>query len=150
VTSSYLEGTHNALAAFGYNRDGKRGKMLCDEQGNALFIEEIRPVYVQLEASTRGHALVVMLAHRLIKELEQCWSGQDLKVEEGLKQLSTLCVTDVVVGGEAKDELVPEPRAQIKKLFDLAGVKLPKRIRSRGVVVSTRKKLVDHRPRRSK
>src|SRR6516162_11315792 len=27
VTSSYLEGTHNALAAFGYNRDGKKGKM---------------------------------------------------------------------------------------------------------------------------
>src|SRR6516225_10811684 len=25
VTSSYLEGTHNALAAFGYNRDGKKG-----------------------------------------------------------------------------------------------------------------------------
>jgi hypothetical protein len=111
---------------------------------------ETRPVYVQLEASTRGHALVVMLAHRLIKELEQCWSGEDLKVEEGLKQLSTLCVTEVVVGGEVKDELVPEPRAQVKKLFDLAGVKLPKRIRSRGVVVSTKKKLVGHRPRRSK
>src|SRR6516162_5935710 len=36
VTSSYLEGTHNALAAFGYNRDGKKGKcqivigLLCD------------------------------------------------------------------------------------------------------------------------
>ena len=26
VTSSYLEGTHNELAAFGYNRDGKKGK----------------------------------------------------------------------------------------------------------------------------
>ncbi|MGH8521853.1 MAG: IS1634 family transposase [Gammaproteobacteria bacterium] len=26
VTSSYLEGDHNELAAFGYNRDGKRGK----------------------------------------------------------------------------------------------------------------------------
>ena len=26
VTSSYLEGTENELAAFGYNRDGKRGK----------------------------------------------------------------------------------------------------------------------------
>ena len=25
VTSSYVEGTHNALAAFGYNRDGKKG-----------------------------------------------------------------------------------------------------------------------------
>jgi transposase len=27
VTSSYLEGMHNILAAFGYNRDGKKGKM---------------------------------------------------------------------------------------------------------------------------
>ncbi len=27
VTSSYLEGVHNILAAFGYNRDGKEGKM---------------------------------------------------------------------------------------------------------------------------
>lgn len=26
VTSSYLEGVHNILAAFGYNRDGKKGK----------------------------------------------------------------------------------------------------------------------------
>ena len=26
VTSSYLEGVQNELAAFGYNRDGKRGK----------------------------------------------------------------------------------------------------------------------------
>ena len=39
VTSSYLEGTHNDLGAFGYNRDGKSGKqqivlgLLCDDQG---------------------------------------------------------------------------------------------------------------------
>jgi hypothetical protein len=45
VTSSYLEGTHNALAAFGYNRDGKKGKMqiviglLCDEDGQPVSIE---------------------------------------------------------------------------------------------------------------
>src|SRR4029453_10607626 len=45
VTSSYLEGTHNALAAFGYNRDGKKGKMqiviglLCDEAGHPVSIE---------------------------------------------------------------------------------------------------------------
>jgi transposase len=26
VTSSYLEGVNNVLAAFGYNRDGKKGK----------------------------------------------------------------------------------------------------------------------------
>jgi Transposase DDE domain len=45
VTRSYLEGTHNELAAFGYNRDGKRGKLqivvglLCDEDGHPVSIE---------------------------------------------------------------------------------------------------------------
>jgi hypothetical protein len=45
VTSSYLEGTHNALAAFGYNRDGKKGKLqiviglLCDADGHPISIE---------------------------------------------------------------------------------------------------------------
>src|SRR5438093_8792976 len=45
VTSSYLEGTHNAFAAFGYNRDGKKGKrqivigLLCDEDGHPVSIE---------------------------------------------------------------------------------------------------------------
>jgi hypothetical protein len=45
VTSSYLEGTQNAFAAFGYNRDKKRGKaqvvigLLCDGEGRPLSIE---------------------------------------------------------------------------------------------------------------
>src|SRR5262252_1876801 len=45
VTRSYLEGTHNALAAFGSNRDGKQGKLqiviglLCDEEGHPVSIE---------------------------------------------------------------------------------------------------------------
>src|SRR2546422_4695841 len=45
VTSSYLEGTQNELAAFGSNRDGKKGKrqivigLLCDEDGHAVSIE---------------------------------------------------------------------------------------------------------------
>jgi transposase len=45
VTSSYLEGTENELAAFGYNRDGKRGKrqivigLLCNGEGVPLSVE---------------------------------------------------------------------------------------------------------------
>ena len=45
VTSSYLEGMTNAFGAFGYNRDGKRGKkqivlgLLCDPLGRPLSIE---------------------------------------------------------------------------------------------------------------
>ena len=45
VTSSYLEGQYNYFGAFGYNRDGKKGKMqivigmLCDETGDPLSTE---------------------------------------------------------------------------------------------------------------
>jgi hypothetical protein len=48
VTSTYLEGEHNALAAFGFNRDGKRGKkqivigLLCDEHGRPVALEAFR------------------------------------------------------------------------------------------------------------
>jgi transposase len=44
VTSSYLEGAQNELAAYGYNRDGKRGKLqivvglLTDEAGEPLAV----------------------------------------------------------------------------------------------------------------
>jgi hypothetical protein len=45
VTRSYFEGTHNELAAFGYNRDGTKGKrqivigFLCDAAGAPVSIE---------------------------------------------------------------------------------------------------------------
>lgn len=45
VTSSYFEGTDNELSAFGYNRDGKKGKkqivigLLCNESGVPLSVE---------------------------------------------------------------------------------------------------------------
>jgi len=45
VTSSYLEGDHNELAAYGYNRDGKKGKkqivigLLCDADGEPVSVE---------------------------------------------------------------------------------------------------------------
>ncbi len=45
VTSSYLEGLQNELAAYGYNRDKKKGKLqiviglLCDESGEPVSTE---------------------------------------------------------------------------------------------------------------
>lgn len=111
---------------------------------------EVRPVYVRMEASTRGHVFVVMLAYRLVQKLQQLWASEDITVEEGIGQLSSLCVTEVVVSGQVKDQLVPEGRAQVKKLLELAQVMLPRRLRHRGVVVSTKKKLAESRPRRLK
>jgi transposase len=45
VTSSYLEGTQNELAKYGYNRDGKKGKLqiviglLCDKKGRPISVQ---------------------------------------------------------------------------------------------------------------
>jgi hypothetical protein len=45
VTSSYLEGMHNELGNYGYNRDGKKGKMqiviglLCDQNGDPVSVQ---------------------------------------------------------------------------------------------------------------
>jgi hypothetical protein len=111
---------------------------------------ELRPVHVRLEASTRGQALVVMLAHRLIQELQHCWAGENLTVEEGLKQLSSLCVTEVIVNGVVQDQLLPEPRPQVKKLLALARVELPKKLRYTGRIVPTKKNLKQSRTTRCK
>ena len=60
---------------------------------------ELRPWYVRTEASTRGHALVVMLAYLIIRELRQAWRHLNLTVEEGVAQLATLCALEVRVAG---------------------------------------------------
>lgn len=111
---------------------------------------EMRPFYVRLESSTRGLALVVMLAHRLVKSLEGPWSQENLTVEEGLKALASLCLTEVVIKGQVKDILCPEPRASVKRLLDLVQVPLPKKLRRKDITVATKQKLSEHRPRRSK
>jgi transposase len=111
---------------------------------------EMRPVHVRLEASTRGHVLVVMLAHRLIQELQQCWASENLTVQEAINELSSLCVTEVVVNGTVKDQLVPEGRAQVKRLLELAKVQLPKKLHYTGSIVATRKHLKESRPKRGK
>jgi hypothetical protein len=109
---------------------------------------EMRPIYVQLENSTRGHALVVMLAYRLVHELARRWQALDLTVQEGLKKLSTLCVIEVELADQTSCLTIPEPSADVAQLIELAGVRLPTIFRSRGVKVATRKKLQENRSSR--
>jgi len=56
---------------------------------------EVRPIFLRLEARTRAHAFVVMLAYQIIQYLTSCWSNFDLTVEEGLQALTTLCLVEV-------------------------------------------------------
>jgi hypothetical protein len=86
---------------------------------------ELRPVYLRLADRTRAHALVCLLALRVRQDLEKCWAGLDVTVEEGLRELASLCLEEVVVKGEVVGCRVPEPRESVKRLLAAAGVTLP-------------------------
>jgi len=66
VTSSYMEGQHNALGEYGYNRDGKRGKLqiviglLADREGE--------PLAVRVFAGNSGDPTTVVEQIHIVKE----------------------------------------------------------------------------------
>lgn len=66
VTSSYLEGEHNALGDYGYSRDGKRGKLqiviglLADNEGE--------PLAVRVFAGNTSDPLTVGAQIQIVKE----------------------------------------------------------------------------------
>jgi hypothetical protein len=66
ITSSYLEGRHNALGEYGYNRDGKRGKLqiviglLAGRAGE--------PLAVRVFAGNTGDPATVVEQIRIVKE----------------------------------------------------------------------------------
>ena len=109
---------------------------------------EMRPVYVRLSDRTRGHAFIVMLAYRIVQELAERWHDIELTVEEGIKELTTLCATEMVVNGRPSCNKIPEPRPMVRQLLKTAKVRLPDALPCSGIRVATRKKLVDRRKRR--
>jgi transposase len=106
---------------------------------------EMRPLFVRLESRTRGHALIVMLAYRIVNELAKRWSGIDLTVQEGICELSQLCAIQMNVNGEPQCNKIPEPRESIANLLRSAKVKLPEVLPCKGIKVATRKKLTQNR-----
>jgi Transposase DDE domain len=106
---------------------------------------ELRPWYVRTEASTRGHALVVMLAYLIIRALRQAWSHLNLTVEEGVAQLTTLCALEVRVQGQEPFCRVPKPRETSQRLLEAIGVQLPEVLPQRKGYVVTRTKLPKRR-----
>src|ERR1700675_3869402 len=101
VTSSYLEGEHNALGEFGYNRDGKKGKLqiviglLTDPSGEPLAVRAFRgntadpkTVATQIDILTKKFAVkdVVFVGDRgMVKSKGK----QDLK-GAGFRYISAL------------------------------------------------------------
>jgi hypothetical protein len=101
---------------------------------------EVRPVFVRTEKSTRGHVLVVMLAYMIIRKLRHAWAGFDLTVEEGLKQLSTLCSIEMKVKDHGSCLKIPRPRKKSRELLKALDISMPIVLPHREVRVVTRKK----------
>jgi Transposase DDE domain len=106
---------------------------------------EVRPIFLRLEARTRAHAFVVMLAYQIIRYLASCWSAFDVTVEEGLHALTTLCLVEVSPHNAPSYHCLPTPRDAIARLLHSADIKLPKAFSLSGVRVSTKKKLQSER-----
>lgn len=106
---------------------------------------EMRPIHVRLSSRTRGHALVVMLAYRIVAELARCWQHLDLTVAEGIAELTSLCAMTVNVKGRPQLNRIPQPRESVRQLLDAACVPLPSAVLSHAAKVTTKKKLPPRR-----
>jgi hypothetical protein len=106
---------------------------------------EMRPVNVRLETRTRGHAFVVMLAYSIIYTLASLWRDLDLTIQEGLDQLATLCLTEILIPNTPVSYQLPAPRDSVRQLLDAAHVRLPAKIAPKPSRVATRAKLPDRR-----
>ncbi len=107
---------------------------------------ELRPIHVRLATRTRGHVFVVMLAYRIIQELAIRWQLLDITVEEGIKELCTLCVEEVSFNGAATAfNQIPNPRESVERLIEAARVKMPEVLPSRDIIATTERKLPSSR-----
>ena len=106
---------------------------------------EMRPIFVRKDARTRGHVFVVMLAYLLRMRLREAWRDFDITVEEGLKQLTTLCAIENEIAGQAGFISVPAPRDSVARLFEALEITPPNTLPRRMTRVDTKRKLPDRR-----
>lgn len=100
---------------------------------------EMCPVYVRNEQSTRGHALVVMLALRIITHLQKAWAPCNMTVEEALHALAQYCAMEYT-NDASKPCCCLQPRDSLRSLFEAIHTKLPDFPPRTNARVVTRKK----------
>jgi transposase len=108
---------------------------------------ELRPIYVRKPRRTRGHVFVVMLSYLLVRELREVWRELDSTVEENLKLLSSLSGVRMKVQGN-EVSMIPNPRSELRRLFELAGVAAPQILPRQSGNVDTERKLPSRRKSR--
>ncbi|MCG2726688.1 MAG: IS1634 family transposase [Elusimicrobia bacterium] len=106
---------------------------------------EVKHIFVRTEKSTRAHVFIVMLAYMIERRLRTAWAKLNLTVEEGIKQLSTLCAIEVKIKGQGSCLKIPIPRKNSQELLNALNITLPTVLPHRNVRVVTRKKLMKQR-----
>lgn len=108
---------------------------------------EFRPWFIRKEENTQAHALTSMLALKVRRHLERAWAKLEVTVEEGLRELETLCVIELLhpETGQVVARQLPEPSARQKQLLDALDLKLPSTAPKATVSVGTRKKIQHER-----
>ena len=112
-----------------------------------MILEFLKPVfwkYVQFfhsEESTRGHLIIVMLAHMILRELRHAWQNFNKTVAEALTELSYLCRNIIQFSDGHKINCIPTPNDSMMQLLTAANVVLPKSIEEWKVPVSSRTKV---------
>ena len=106
---------------------------------------EMRGIFVRKANRTRAHVFIIMLAYMLAYQLRRIWYDIELTVEEGIRELASICSIEVITGDQLSYQTIPEPRELGKMLLSKIGINLPDAIPCRNVKVVTRKKLVSER-----
>jgi len=104
----------------------------------------IRGIFVRKANRTRAHVFSIMLAYMIAFELRRLWRDIEITIEEGIRELSSLCATEVVIGN-LSIQTIPTPRENGQMLLEKANIALPDAIPNRKATVFTRKKLVEER-----
>ncbi|MGA2170183.1 MAG: hypothetical protein ABSG62_18450 [Terracidiphilus sp.] len=89
--------------------------------------------------------LVVMLAYLIRRALSKAWANFDLTVEEGLHQLQTLCVMQLIIEGNGNCLRIPAPADTNQALLNAHDVRLPEALPHLKTAVVTRRKLPQRR-----
>lgn len=102
---------------------------------------EVRPIYVRSETSTRGHLVVVMLAHMILRALRQAWSHIDKTVGEIIGELNLLCLDIIQFSDGRKINCIPIPNDEVAEILKAIKLTMPRNLEECQIPVVTRKKV---------
>jgi hypothetical protein len=75
-----------------------------------ITLLERRGIFVRKANRTRAHVFIIMLAYLLAYYLHRCWANIELAVEEGIAELASICVMDLIMPNGVACQIIPDPR----------------------------------------